>query len=653
MMNRKKTVLISFIAVFLIIAAFFIVEIRSLPQLPESLDEIGLSFPTVIYASNNEVLERLGSRINIELNQISPHYLKSIVAIEDKNFYSHHGIHIPRLIKAVFEGLIKMDKIQGTSTITQQLVRNLFLSFERTIDRKFKEMLLAFQFERIYEKDEILKAYCNQIYMGAGAYGVEAASLTYFAKHADQLDLAEATFLAAIARNGRYYNPYQNFERALKRQRLILKVLRARNIITELEKAEALNKEIELRNVMSRSRLAPHFLEMVKNYIADTFGENLLNYGGLKIYTTLDIEMQEKAYESLSSSLYRIDQRITGRNYQMAVGEERKDFPEAALVAIDPLSGGLRALIGSRDRTGDYFNRVLSNNRSPGSAIKPFVYLTAIESGMYTPETVVVDSPVTFTVYNDIWEPHNFTEEFLGPVILKYALMQSINVISAMLVHRLTPEKVIETAHRIGIMSDIEPHLSISLGSCSLSPYELASSYGVLATEGIKREPFFIEKIEGPDGKIYQEHVISSERVIDEKNSYLLLDMMKGVLGDGGTGRSVRTLGFLLPAAGKTGTSDENRDSWFCGFTPDLSCVTWLGFDDNRRIIDRNGVEITGASGGLILWAEFMKSIENSLKGNDFEIPIGIKFKYVDKNSGVEVRAENQNALRVAYKSIN
>jgi len=652
-MNWKKILFIAISVIITVIIIVLILEIRTLPQLPETLDEIGLSFQTVIYASNNEVLEKLGSRINVELNQISPYYIKAIIAMEDRNFYRHHGIHIPRLVKAVLEGIVTIRRIEGTSTITQQVVRNLFLSFERTIDRKLKEILLSFQFERIYPKDEILKAYCNQIYMGSGAYGVEAASLTYFAKHAYQLDLAESAFLAAIARNGSYYNPYYNFERALERQKLILQVLKEKNIITESEKEEAGKKEIELRNVMSRRSLAPHFLDMVENYVKQIYGENLLYYGGLKIYTTLDLQMQETASETIVNSMFKLDERLSEKSYKLAVGDEKKDFLEAALVAVDPYSGEVKALIGSRDKTGDFFNRAMSQNRSPGSAFKPFVYLTALESGTYTLDTVIEDAPVEFNIYGDIWKPNNFTEDFSGNVIVKYALLKSINIISAKLVNALTPEKVIETAERMGITSEIEPHLSISLGSCSLSPYEVASAYGVIAAEGIKYKPFFIRKIEDSSGKIYEEHIISSERVADEKDCYLLIDMMKGVFGNEGTGRNARYFGFNLPAAGKTGTSNQNRDSWFCSFTPDLSCVAWVGFDDNRRIIDKNEIEFTGASGGLVVWTDFMKGIQSRLSGGDFEIPIGISFKNVDKYNGNDIREGAENSIKIAVKSLN
>jgi len=648
----KNRVLIGvFGFVFVALVAIFFAIVLSLPQLPDRLQDLGLSTPTEIYSDSGELIIVLANRQEVKLSQISPHFINAILAMEDTDFYKHHGLNKKGLLRAIFNNLIRFRRSGGGSSITQQLAKNMFFSFDRSWRRKMKDALVACQMERRYSKDQILEAYCNQIDFGSNAFGIEQASQTYFAKHADELTLAEAAFLANIPRWPTHYNPYRNFDIAKKRQEIVLHRMFRAGFISEDELQQALAAPLNLKRLNLFWGKASYYIDYVKDIVEKMYSKEVLSYGGLKIYTTLDTRLQNYAQEAVQQGLASLDKRLGFKDYDLATIEEKQLYPQAALVAIDPRNGKVKALVGGRDFATSPFNRAISTNRLPGSAFKPFVYLAAIDMGKYTPASIVVDSAVTFEFDDQKWSPPNYDKRFRGPITLKTALMHSINVVTAKIIHDIGPETVISYAQNMGITSPLGANLSLALGTSGVSPLELCSAYCPFANGGIRREPLVMKYIEDSRGTTLQEFSNRSAQVVDPQSIYLVLDMLRAVV-DHGTARSVRTVwNFDRPAAGKTGTTNDARDLWFVGFTPQLVTAVWVGYDNNRPVIDKKGRELTGSAAAIPIWVRFMKKALQNQRYLNFSIPEGIIFEYVDPTTGEIVPADFPGAQQVALKS--
>ncbi len=648
--SKKKWLFFGSIATVLsaLIILFFIITF-SLPQLPENIQDLSLSSPTEIYSDTGELIIVLSNRISVKLSQISPYFIHAILAMEDTEFYEHHGLNKKGLLRAIFEHLITFKPSGGGSSITQQLAKNMFFSFDRSWNRKMKDALLACQLERRYSKDEILEAYCNQIDFSSNSYGVEQASQTYFAKHADELSLAEAAFLANIPRSPNNYNPYRHFEITKKRQEIVLKRMVHAGFITTEEMEQALAEPIDLKRLNLFWGKASYYLDHIKNIVENKYSSELLSYGGLKIYTSLDTRLQNFAQDAVRDGLVALDTRLGFEDYELASSEEKQHYVQSALVAIDPRNGKVKALVGGRDFSVSQFNRAISNNRLPGSSFKPFVYLAAIDQGNYHPATIVVDSAVTFEFDRQKWSPPNFDKQFWGPITLKTGLMNSRNVIAAKVINDIGPPTVIKYAQKMGIKSPLGENLSLALGTSGVSPLELCGAYCAFANGGVQRDPMVLKYIENSQGKILHEETNQSELVVDPQSIYLVLDMLRGVV-ENGTAKNVRRLGFTRPAAGKTGTTNDGRDTWFVGFTPELVAAVWVGFDDNRPIKDKRGIELTGAGAALPIWVRFMKDALENERYRNFPIPEGIVFRWVDPATGELVDDEFPNAQQVALK---
>ncbi len=648
--NNKKILLISLGILLLAFIFLFFLIVFSLPKLPENLQDLTLSTPTEIYSDNGELITVLSNRVEVKLSQISPHFINAILSMEDTEFYEHQGLNKRGLLRAIYTHLITMRQSGGGSSITQQLAKNMFFSFDRSWWRKIKDALLACQIEQRYSKDEILEAYCNQIDLGANSFGIEQAAQTYFAKHADELTLAEAAFLANITRWPTRYNPYRNFDIAKKRQRIVLNRMHKIGMITKEEMEEAYAAPLDLKRLNLFWGKASYFLDYIKNTVEDQYSREVLSYGGLKIYTTIDTRVQNFAHEAVYEELQKLDERLGFPEYELASVEEKEHYIQAALVAIDPRNGKVKAMVGGRDFSVSQFNRAISNNRQAGSAFKPFVYLTAIDQANYTPATIVVDSAVTIEYDNQTWSPPNFDKKFMGPITLKTGLSESRNVVAAKVIADISPRNVVEYAKMLGIKSTLQPIPSLALGTSGVSPLELCSAYCPFANGGIRRTPIAMKYIEDPQGKIIQEYSSDSDQVIDPQSIYLVLDMLRSVV-ENGTGKRVRLLGFNRPAAGKTGTTNDSRDAWFVGFTSQLVTAVWVGFDDNRPIKDKNGVELTGSSAAIPIWVHFMKNALRGERYRNFPIPEGIIFVYVDPNTGEIVPQTFPDAQQVALKA--
>ncbi|CAJ1000871.1 MULTISPECIES: transglycosylase domain-containing protein [Bacillales] len=592
-------------------ALLLILYLRSQP-----LPAVSINQTTTIYASNGEVLDTLHrgqNRFVVPLKDISPFLVQATIAIEDRSFHKHYGIDWLRLARAAYVDVIHMEKRQGASTITQQLARNLYLSMDKTWERKIKEALLAIQLELNYSKDEILEMYMNQIYYGHSAYGAQAAAQTYFGKDAKDLTLAESALLAGIPKGPSYYSPYVDFDKAKSRQQVILQAMVRSGYITPEQAEQAYAEPIKLkeRNTEAAAEQAPYFRDYIANLVKNKYGidEETFIHGGLKIHTTLDPVMQKKAEDIIAKVL-------------------PKDKPDlqVALVAMDPATGHIKAMVGGRDYTKSQYNRALSM-RQPGSAFKPILYLAALQNG-FTPLTQMKSEPTVFTYDNGkTYIPKNFGERYAHAYInMREAIKTSDNIYAVKTIDHLTPQKVVDQARELGITSKLQAVPSLALGTSLVSPLELNTAYVTIANKGERVKPIAITRIEDSQGNVLVEEKPEKTRVADPVASALLINLMQSVFEPGGTGH--RVAGELnRPVAGKTGSTDY--DAWLSGFTPQLVTTVWVGYDKNQKVDD-----VTEGYLSKKIWAQFMESALKDQPPALFDMPAGVVSVYIDPASG-------------------
>jgi penicillin-binding protein 1A len=625
---------------------FFFVAVQDLPRVPEPLSRIIDTPPTEIFAASGERLMIIGGREAIPINRVSQDFINAVIATEDHRFWKHHGIDKIRTIKAFGITLFVPGKIQGASTITQQLAKNLFFSFRRSYMRKFRELLVALQIETRFSKEDILEAYINQIPFGARSHGIEQAARSFFGKTASELSLAESALLAGLPKSPTRYNPYRHWERAKKRQKIVLRRMVATGHISPAQADSAFRTPINLVSPRERSTTGSYFLDMVIRDLETTYGADIVHHGGLKVYTTLDPRLQLDAIEAIQKGLQELDRQLA---LPPAAGEGADgEKPQGALVAVDTKSGAIRALVGGRAYRDSAYNRAIRNQRQPGSGFKPFTYYAAFEKQDLSPAALMVDQPITIPVQGAAdWKPRNFSRSFSGPMVLKQALMQSVNTIAAQLISQVGPAGVIDTARRCGITSPLQPVYSLALGTSGVSPLEMASAFATFASGGIHHSPYWITRVEDDQGRILQDHIASGQRVLEPDVAFQIVDMLQGVV-DQGSGSVVRRLGFNHPAAGKTGTTNNYHDAWFTGFTPGLSASVWVGFDREHALKDQQGVGITGGRGAAPIWTAFMQQALEGEPTRQFAVPEGIHFEEIDPQTGREPDELTRHALRVA-----
>ncbi len=622
-------------------AVGILVAIGDLPRVPVPLSRIIETPPTEIFAATGERVMLIGGREAVDLSRVAPSFIQAVLAIEDHRFWTHHGVDKLRTVKALWITLGGSDRVEGASTLTQQLAKNLFFSFERSWLRKLREMLVALQIEASYDKRTILEAYVNQIPFGVRAYGIEQAARVYFKKPASDLTLAQSALLAGLPKSPSHYNPLRHPERARQRQRIVLERMVAVGSITRTEAEAAAAAPLELSGGDERSGTGSYFIDWVVKELEHRYGPDVVYHGGLKVTTTLDPHLQQLAVQAVHTGMLRLDEAMTPDEGRL------QEKPQAALVALETRTGAVRAMVGGRDYRETEYNRAVQNNRLPGSGFKPFVYYTALERLGLHPASEVVDRPVTIPVTGAAdWVPRNFERRYQGPMILKQALMRSVNTISAQLVARTGPEAVIGTARRCGIQSPLQPVFSVALGTSGISPLEMAAAFATLATGGQRHSAFGIMRVEDAGARVLEEHIAGGEHALDPVLTYQMIDMLSGVV-DRGTASVVRQMGFSLPAAGKTGTTDDYRDAWFTGFTPSLCASVWIGFDQGRPLRDRNGVGLTGGRAAAPVWAEFMLRATEGEPSRDFQVPPGVRFENVDPVHGRRVETGHPGAVRV------
>jgi penicillin-binding protein 1A len=572
------------------------------------------SLTTKMYDCNGHLITELFTeqRTLIRLDNVPDHLQKAVIAIEDNSFYQHPGIQVSGIIRSVMVNVLHKRYQQGGSTITQQLARNMFLTRRKTIERKIKEVILALQIEHTYTKREILEMYLNQIYFGNGAYGVESAARAYFGKHIQDLDLAECALLAGLPRAPNTYNPYRNVERATRRRNLVLAQMQHLGFITAQEAAAAHVKPIALASVEVSQ--APYFVEYVRQQLENRYGGSALYKGGMKVYTTLDMTVQQMAQDSVNEGMVDAEKIILPRMPKSA--GHIPETLQCALMVSDPATGEIKAMIGGRNFQESKFNRAVQAQRQPGSSFKPFIYATAFAKG-FTQADLILDAPVVFkTEQGRTWKPENFSSKFEGLTCLRSALTHSRNIVAVKLLDKVGIENVVETAHRMGIASVLNPYLTLALGASEVNLMEMVSSYGTLANHGIHAEPLSIVRVEDAEGNVLEENASFKQEGLDETTAYVLTDAMENVI-NAGTGYTIRNMGFKYPAAGKTGTTNDYTDAWFIGFTTEYVAGVWLGLDSHRSL----GRGVTGGMVAAPIWGRLMMKIYANHAPANFEKP--------------------------------
>ncbi len=697
---------------------------QDLPSL-DMLETYQPSQVTRVYSDDRQVIGQfyIERRLVTPLAQIPKNFINAVIAVEDSRFFEHPGLDFVGIARAAWTNLRRGGRVEGASTITQQLARSLFLSSERTFTRKIKELVLAYKIELILNKEQILELYLNQIYFGQGAYGIAAATQTYYGKELKALTLPEAALLAGLPKSPNHYSPLRSPERAKKRQEHVLSRMEEAGFITPQERDAAVNERLVFRKPSADSP-APYFVEYVRQYLVTKYGETAVYKGGMEIYTTLNLDMQRAADAAVRDGLRELDKRQgwrgpvstvdpsqltasevdtplpppgeiiqgvvtkmgkdhflvqvgnkTGRvafedmawaQRQLYGKDPTKDFKtlpspkqvlkpgdvvevsvkkvdrdqihlrldqtpivEGAMVALDPKSGAVRAMVGGYDFGRSEYNRVVMAHRQPGSAFKPIIYAAALAQGL-SPASVVLDAPVVYENEEEekVWKPENYGRKFHGLVTLREALTHSHNLATVRLLDQVGIRNVVEFAKQVGITSPLAPDLSLGLGSSSVSLLELTSVYGTFGNQGIRVDPYMVTAVKDKDGQVREEARVQSSQVVSKETAYLITNMMEDVI-QRGTGQLAKSLD--RPVAGKTGTSNEYTNAWFIGMTPNLAVGTWVGFDDRRPL----GETESGAHAALPIWVVFMKQALKQLPVVPFEIPDDILFVKVDHKTGL------------------
>lgn len=740
-----------------LIGAYFFIS-HSLPKL-DKLEDYAPAVVTYVYSSDGHRIAEFyrERRIVVPVNRMPQQLIQAFVAAEDAAFFEHEGLDFISILRAALKNLRAGGIVQGGSTITQQVAKSLLLTPERKFSRKFKEAILAWRIEQNFSKREILYLYLNQIYLGHGAYGVQAAAENYFATDVENLSLAQCSMLAGLPQAPSRYSPYSNFAGARKRQLYVLERMLANGFIDRYEKEQAQNEELSIHPRKDNTAAGTgYFTEQVRRYLEQEFGADTLYTAGLQIHTTINLDMQQNAQEAVRQNLQAHERRrglkspeyiipadqwdevftsvperlengqiypaiLTGTDkdgallvqygkhtgriaradmkwcepfsiipYAQYINSTPKStaqgkttlplgsrinilvkdaltqpfkadyfqYPEAqgAMLAIDPYSGQIRAMVGGYDFSTSQFNRVTQAHRQPGSAVKPLIYAAALDKG-YTPASIIVDTPLIYKNTTEDgekqeWKPDNYSNKFYGATTLRKALAQSYNVISIKLLQKIGVRYAANYLHNLGIESDINMDLSMALGTSTVTPLELATAYSVFANGGIRISPSYIDKIYDRYGKVLKsndsadfltgpkqgQELIAPEkrRVMTDENASLITNMLESVV-QSGTGWRAKAL--KRPAAGKTGTTDNLYDAWFVGYVPQLVTVSWVGYDRQRPL----GWQETGSKAAAPAWVDFMLQACKNLPVRQFHIPDTMEFHPVDPKNGLLVPEDSQN----------
>ncbi|HSB40969.1 MAG TPA: PBP1A family penicillin-binding protein [Methylomirabilota bacterium] len=611
-------------------SAFWVLTILpgSLPSVSQ-LERFDASEGTKVYDDNDELVTEfhVERRIFVPLDQIPKAFRDAIIATEDARFYSHYGVDPMGIARAVYQNFRRGRIVEGGSTITQQLAKVLFLTPDKSLERKLKEAVLALELERRYSKDRILEMYLNQIYFGHGAFGVEAAARTFYGKSVTELGLAEATLLAGLPKAPSTYSPFDHPEAAKRRRATVLARMVDVGSLTPPQAKKTSDTALGLIPPERRRTTGQYYLEYVQQQLEAQYGADLVFKGGMHVYTTLSPIMQVKAERSLREGLRALESRrvAAARDGDKPAGAP--DRPEGALISIEPQTGYIKAMVGGYDFFRSEFNRAVQARRQPGSAFKAFVYLAALESGQ-TPASVVDDSPVEFPAGRNgkPWKPDNYDRKFRGPITYQQALEESVNVAAVRVLEKNGVRRTVDMARRLGVESPLGENLSIALGTSDLTLLEITSAYGALANQGSWIRPTAIRYVLDAQRKLLEENTPASKQVVSPELAYVMTHMLRGTI-ERGTGAAARALG--RPAAAKTGTTNDYSNAWFIGYTPHLATGVWVGYDRPRSL----GKDETGSRVAVPIWTTFMREALAGAPVEDFPIPERVVLVPVDLNA--------------------
>ena len=581
------------------------ISFRNLPDV-RILQTYSPTETTHIYDINGKPLASIHDEANrdvVPLDQISPNLKRAVLAIEDSNFFTHKGINPGGIARALIVNLEKGRTVEGGSTMTMQLVKNLFLSPQSKFSRKVAEAVMSIRLEQILNKDQILQLYLNQIYLGHNLYGVETASRSYFNKSANNLTLSEAAMLAGLISAPEEYSPFVNYKLAKDRQEIVLNRMKELKWITPAQETAARGQKIKLGKITSfGGSQVPYVTQAVVQELTRRFGRDAVVKGGMRVQTTIDLKMQRIAEETVKAWHERL--------YYQGLFYDR-DEGQIALAAVDPRTHFVKAMVGGVDYEKSQFNRAIQARRQPGSSFKPFIYYAAFASGKYTPDSVVYDSPVGYRDGDGYYYPQNYGGGFSGAVSIRRALEVSLNIPAIKLGQEVGLNKVIEICRVLGIRSPMEPVVSLPLGAVDLTPLEMAGAFATFANNGWHSDTTFIVQVTDSSGNVLLDNTPKPKLVLNSWAAASVNSALQGVINNG----TARAAQLGRPAAGKTGTTSSERDIWFVGYVPQLSVAVWMGNDNYRPMS-------YGATGGTIVapvWRDFMSQALEGVPAENFK----------------------------------
>lgn len=694
---KSKFFILSFIcaALFVIFvsAAVTYYIVSGIPPVYE-LEEYSPSLTTKVFDRNNNLIYEFSveKRQLVPLDEIPVDIQNAVIAMEDRNFFKHAGFSLKGILRALINDLLIGKAAQGGSTVTQQLSRGVFLTKEKKIIRKIREIFLSVQIEHAFSKQEILQMYLNEIYLGKGAYGVKAAAKKYFNKDLSELTLGESAMLVGVIPLPSRYNPFAHPEMAKQRRALVLNSMLEMGFITE-DEAKAAKEEPLPEKKQADEKPGLYFIEYVRRILEPKYGMDTFWKGGLNIYTTIDIEKQALAEQIMNERLHEYDLKIAknlgieiidedipseenlenGDEQTSEEKPEQEEYPQlqGAFFARDVKTGAIRVMVGGRNYEESRFNRATQAKRQPGSAFKPFVWMAALEKG-YTPSSMVKDlemvfyydgsnwrvfdeakdqyslqlaaQPFMYSKDFDVWAPRNFGGGSSGFSTLRRALELSKNLVAVNLIDAVGVRNTINVARRAGVKSALPNAPALALGVSVMSLDELVSALSTFANNGIYVEEYAIERVEDQNGRVLEQHIPNEREAFSPQDSFILINMMKGVVqrGTGGVARALKK-----PLAGKTGTSQSHRDTWFIGMTPNIAAGAWMGYDDDTS---QESGRWTGGGAVAPWWTAIMQEVLKDEPADDFPVPDGISFAFINPDTGKLALPGDKNKFLEAFK---
>jgi penicillin-binding protein 1B len=605
------------------------VKIKFVENLIESIININNFKPIpILELEPEEVMLFFGHdrerRRLVSMDQVPQHVIYAVLAAEDSRFYQHRGLDPLGILRALYTNLRYVSIRQGGSTITQQLAKNYFLTPERTFFRKLKELFLSLTIEIMYEKDEILEIYLNEIYLGQKASeainGIGEASFFYFDKPVEELSLIEGATIACLIRGPNYYSPYIDKTRCKKRRNLVLYAMKDKGWISDEELGTALLTPVTAVGYESYGKKAPYFIDYLADQLKMLYSPQDLSSLGLSIYTTLDTQVQMAAEKALQNGLLRLEKS----NFTLSRPDPQKKL-QGAVIVMQPKTGYILAMVGGRNYNVSQFNRITQARRQPGSAFKPFVYVSGLDK--FTPASILSNKAETYEIDGTIWEPKNYAPVPEERISVRSALARSINLATVDLAMRIGLDHIAATANLFGFSIPAHPYPSLSLGAYEVNPLNLARAYCAFAANGVLPFPLALKEVLDENGNVLEQRHMSIKRVISPAKAFIISSMLRSVVLEG-TARSLKDMGIFIPVGGKTGTTNHFKDAWFVGYTPDILALVWVGFDDGSSI------HVSGTGAALPIWAELIKALPRFVSGNWFKVPPGVVKRTICSESG-------------------